>query len=526
MHMKTLSSISLILILFTSTHPVFAQCKASFTHSVNNATKTVTYTNTSTKSNTYKWYFGDGTSSTAKNPVHVYSKSGRYNAILVSADTLNNCIDSTGTWVEVGCVSEGSIIWSQGKKLHYFIHKPGAYKLRFDFGDGNSSATDTGNYTYTNYGTYNVCLTVYCSPTDSSKTCEWIKIKNEACKAAFYFTNSDSFNLATFNFHNYSGTSSSMKYYWEFGDGNTSKAMNPIHTYKTLGRMYNVCLFTRDTITNCKDTICRNVYATNRCDSIFYAISRFDTLFYFYKSNAASVKWDFGDGTTSLSKNGYHVYSALGSYKLCLTAFCVPNDSSKLCQNITLSSVPCKAQFTKSIDTSIKFKLFLLNNSTTNSTNTYFWDFGDGDTSTIRNPTHKYKSFGKFLVCLTIRDGACYSNYCDTIGLDSSGKLFKNKSFEVVVIEQAASIQSKMQNADYKIYPNPANNQVNIDLSNSMVSYEKLEVLDAIGQVCYMQKIENGNKLLTVELRGINKGLYFIKLSNAHVYSFMKLIKN
>lgn len=142
------------------------------------------------------------------------------------------------------------------------------------------------------------------------------------------------------------------------------------------------------------------------------------------------------------------------------------------------------AKFTKSIDTSIKFKLFLINNSTTNSTNTYHWDFGDGSTSTDRNPTHKYNSFGKFLVCLIVRDGACYSSFCDTIGLDSSGKLFKSGSFEVVVIEQAGSIVNKKPNTDFKIYPNPANTKIKIDLSNSLVNYDKLEIVDAIGQIC------------------------------------------
>lgn len=120
--MKNLLSTLLILASFIFNESLFAQCKAAFTESVNNATKTVTFTNTSIKSNKFQWQFGDGTYSTVKNPVHTYSKSGRYNAILVSQDTINNCVDSTGIWVDVGCVSEGSIIWSQGKKLHYFTN--------------------------------------------------------------------------------------------------------------------------------------------------------------------------------------------------------------------------------------------------------------------------------------------------------------------------------------------------------------------------------------------------------------------
>lgn len=114
-----------------------------------------------------------------------------------------------------------------------------------------------------------------------------------------------------------------MKYFWKFGDGNTSTVVNPIHTYDTLGTIYNVCLYTHDTITNCKDTFCSNVYVTSGCDSNFYAVFQDSILCsIFNKSNAASVQWDFGDGNMSFAKNGKHVYSALGSYKLCKGILC------------------------------------------------------------------------------------------------------------------------------------------------------------------------------------------------------------
>ena len=69
--------------------------------------------------------------------------------------------------------------------------------------------------------------------------------------------------------------------------------------------------------------------------------------------------------------------------------------------------------------------------SSNKSTHTYSWSFGDGGTSTKRNPTHKYRAFGSYWVCLTIADSTlnCTSTYCDSLGLDSTGRLLKADGF-------------------------------------------------------------------------------------------------
>lgn len=57
---------------------------AAFTANVNNLT--VTLNNTSTQSESYVWNFGDGTTSTETNPVHVYSNSGPYQVSLTASN--------------------------------------------------------------------------------------------------------------------------------------------------------------------------------------------------------------------------------------------------------------------------------------------------------------------------------------------------------------------------------------------------------------------------------------------------------
>lgn len=49
------------------------------------------------------------------------------------------------------------------------------------------------------------------------------------------------------------------------------------------------------------------------------------------------------------------------------------------------------------------------------------WDFGDGNSSTMQNPTHTYNSNGPFIVCLTITTSAsCTAVYCDSVAFGST----------------------------------------------------------------------------------------------------------
>lgn len=48
------------------------------------------------------------------------------------------------------------------------------------------------------------------------------------------------------------------------------------------------------------------------------------------------------------------------------------------------------------------------------------WDFGDGHTSTVQNPTHTYAHLGVYTVCLTIHDNnGCSHTSCHQIHVNS-----------------------------------------------------------------------------------------------------------
>lgn len=477
----------------------------------------------------YEWYINWSKQSSSRDSFStVFSTKGHYNVCHIYRDTVLKCSDTVCKTVSIGYCDSSFSHFVRNDSLFFSYTGSGAKSLKWDFGNGYTykGGVTHGEYQYAKAGSYNVCLTVYCSSSDSSKKCVTINIKPKGCSADFTYRK-DSTNLDKLHFTNTSSSSSTMKYWWNFGDGNSSSSVNSSNTYKSRG-MYSVCLYISDTATKCYDTICKQVsIAYPICDSAFSYTIKSDSLYFSYTYNAKNVKYNFGDGKTSTNKTGYHVYSKPGNYKVCITAYCSSSDSSKYCVSITIKP-KCEALFSVALDTTQKFKLYLINKSSNTGSTQYTWDFGDGNYSGKRNPTHKYSKFGKYNVCLLVIDTAinCSSKYCDTLGLDSSGKLLKADAWELIVLEQTVFGVKKIVKSDFKIYPNPANSKVTIDLSNALNTYQKLEVLNSNGQVCIAQPIEAGNDIIDIDLEKVARGLYLIKLGNEHGYSYMKLIKN
>lgn len=186
-------------------------------------------------------------------------------------------------------------------------------------------------------------------------------------------------------------------YVWTFGDGQISKEKNPVHTYAKAGT-YNVQL-TATNITK-SNTYSQNVTISQAevtpTAKFSYTKNGLTVTFSNSSTNAQSYKWEFGDGQTSTANNPSHTYSNYGTYNVTLTAI-NGSKTNTTSQNITLTEVAPKASFT--YKTAHPLKVVLTNNST-NATS-YLWDFGDGATSTEKNPTHKYKTIGVYKVKLT-----------------------------------------------------------------------------------------------------------------------------
>ncbi len=111
--------------------------------------------------------------------------------------------------------------------------------------------------------------------------------------------------------------------------------------------------------------------------------------------------WDFGDGTTSTEEHPYHVFPAEKPYKITLA---VSNKYSTFKQTDTihvLNNTPVMptAKFTFNFALSLNV---IFNDQSTGGPTIWMWNFGDGTTSTLQNPIHKYAHGGYYYVTLRV----------------------------------------------------------------------------------------------------------------------------
>ena len=118
-------------------------------------------------------------------------------------------------------------------------------------------------------------------------------------------------------------------------------------------------------------------------------------------SNAQSWAWQFGDGNTSNSENTSHTYYAKGIYNVNLTVqgLCGANTVTKQI-NVDECILP-NASFTYTTydcNTTVRFT-----DTSTGNPQNLTWQFGDGATSSEKNPVHIYASAGTYSVNLTAK---------------------------------------------------------------------------------------------------------------------------
>jgi PKD repeat protein len=103
--------------------------------------------------------------------------------------------------------------------------------------------------------------------------------------------------------------------------------------------------------------------------------------------------WVFGDGYTSASQNPIHTYDTPGTYTVSLTVTDSHGYSdSKVMENYITSNEGPMADFSASVSPYDPATVLFTDLSTPgdNPIVTWFWDFGDGSNSTVRNPSHIY----------------------------------------------------------------------------------------------------------------------------------------
>jgi PKD repeat protein len=283
---------------------------------------------------------------------------------------------------------------------------PTAYS--WNFGDGNGSTQKNPTHTYTTPGIFPVILSITSGTYTGIKQRENYIHVDDILTAKFSATPTEGSATLTVQFTDET-FSPPETWLWDFGDGSSSTFQNPSHIYEYPGK-YSVQL--RVSNYQGQDSLLKTNYITvnEQLFAEFYGAPRSGPAplkVNFYDDSQGkpnSWLWNFGDGATSTQREPSYTYQSSGTYTVSLRASdgIHTNTQEKIAYIRVTDAL--KANFTASpLTGELPLNVTFLDQSFGGATQ-WVWNFGDGNTSKLQNPTHKYILPGIYTVRLTIID--------------------------------------------------------------------------------------------------------------------------
>ncbi len=136
-----------------------------------------------------------------------------------------------------------------------------------------------------------------------------------------------------------------------------------------------------------------------------------------------------------------------------------------------------------------------------------FWDLGDGNTSTDRDPVHIYENAGDYMIQVEVFDEAC-------------GNLSIEKLIEVQNCRRTAEPD---QIIEASVFPNPTSGDFRLNVLLSEKESILIEIFDAQGQLIQLHRNHNQSKYdasLTLE----HTGIYLVKVRTLHDEKVFKVL--
>lgn len=290
----------------------------------------------------------------------------------------------------------------------------------WDFGDGNSSTVTNPTHQYSAPGTYTVTLVVQAAngQADSEVKVNYITVHPKPQAEFSVTTNGCTLPVGVIYSNSSTGASS---YSWSFGNGQSSTQQNPSTVNFTSAGSYTTTLIATNEF-GCRDTVSHPIVVSNfqaginspatACAGTPVTISDNSTV------GVNTWNWTFPGGNpgTSTSSGNSVTYNTPGTYTISLSSQNTGSGcSASTTRTITILPAPTPS-FTNSPTEGCAPLLVSFTNTGHQQGATYQWDFGDGNTSTLVNPTNTYTGNGTYQVSLIMTS----ANGCkDTISLSA-----------------------------------------------------------------------------------------------------------
>ncbi|HEV7333678.1 MAG TPA: PKD domain-containing protein [Flavisolibacter sp.] len=376
----------------------------------------VQFTNTLSSAVSVQWNFGDGTTSSELNPSKQYVKEGTYTVQLIS--NFGACQETTEKQITITQKAVAGFTAAQ----QTFCSLPATVQFRsiasgnnlqyeWHFGDSTTGTGATPVHTYSREGSYTVTLIVTneggCSDTLIKENFITIQQPNLALQG---LPQSGCIPLTVTPTATLAPGQTITRYAWNFGDGTTSTLVAPSHTYTQPGT-YTISLVVT-TAGGCTDTVVmeRAVRVGEKPKAAFVnyplIVCAFEMVAFTDKTTGPVDQWlwDFGGGMFSteqhpivpFSDTGWHTVTLISYSNTCADTIVIPN---------AVYVNPPASIFTPVNNCENRYTKYFRDESL--GAKSWFWDFGDGTTSTEQAPTHTYARPGTYTVWQTVTNGTC-----------------------------------------------------------------------------------------------------------------------
>ncbi len=393
----------------------------------------------------WRWEFGDGDTSSARNPTHVYDDDGTFTVELEVTDDDGNT-DTDRQTIRVEDDRRGRDE-DPDADFDFSPSNPRVGETVFfddesqdddgrvvewdwDFGDGSTSSSRNPTHRYNSRGSFTVTLRVTDDDGNSDTERRSITVMEEAGQrpvADFDFspTNPRVDEAVFFDDNSFDSDGTITRWDWDFGDGSTSSSRNPTHRYNSRGSFTVTLRVTDDDRLTASTSRTVNVQGGERRPTAGFSLSpsnpRVGEIVLFndnsFDPDGRIVErlWEFGDRRTSTAPNPTHSYSSRGTFTVTLTV----TDDDRLTDTETRTITVGRgderpvASFSFSpLNPRVGETVFFTDNSFDSDGRviSWLWNFGDGFTSSARNPVHSFSRSGTFTVTFTVRDDDGFSD--------------------------------------------------------------------------------------------------------------------
>ncbi|WP_205504136.1 PKD domain-containing protein [Rufibacter psychrotolerans] len=360
----------------------------------------------------WEWDFGDGSSrSSAQNPRHLFPQPGTY-TVQLKAFSSQGCVDSTRQTVVVNprpvaaftlpdlCVQDEAVFQNQSTLAS------GNMTFRWDFGDGTFSTQRTPRHRFTREGDYTVKLVVTSDQGCQDSVSHTFTINAAQPVAAFTASSFCQEQGVTFTDASTISFGKILRRRWSFGDGTSSEELTPRHQYTQPGT-YQVTLQVWSGLV-CTNSVTKTIAVLPNPASSFTAPTvcqgtetPFTNTTNARGSGTLAYRWDFGDGTTSTAASPAHRYAAPGTYQVTLAVTGANGCAQTFSAPVTVTPTP-KTDFSPTVGCVASAVTFQdMTSLASGRLTSWAWDFGDGATATVQNPSHQYARAGTYTVRLT-----------------------------------------------------------------------------------------------------------------------------